>query len=38
VTFTSIEVYRVAGGKLAEWVRLDMLGLLQPLASSTNGG
>jgi steroid delta-isomerase-like uncharacterized protein len=32
VTFTSIEVYRVAGGKLAEeWVELDMLGLLQQL-------
>ena len=32
VTFTSIEVYRVSGGKLAEeWVELDMLGLLQQL-------
>src|SRR5690349_3249231 len=34
VTFTSIEVYRVAGGKLAEeWVELDMLGLLQQLGA-----
>jgi predicted ester cyclase len=32
VTFTSLEVYRVTGGKLAEeWVELDMLGLLQQL-------
>ena len=32
VTFTSIEIYRVSGGKLAEeWVELDMLGLLQQL-------
>jgi len=34
VTFTSIEVYRVAGGKLAEeWVELDMFGLLQQLGA-----
>jgi hypothetical protein len=32
VTFTSIEIYRVSGDKLAEeWVELDMLGLLQQL-------
>jgi steroid delta-isomerase-like uncharacterized protein len=32
VTFSSLEVYRVIGGKLAEeWVELDMLGLLQQL-------
>jgi predicted ester cyclase len=32
VTFTSLEVYRITGGKLAEeWVELDMLGLLQQL-------
>jgi predicted ester cyclase len=32
VTLTSLEVYRVTGGKLAEeWVELDMLGLLQQL-------
>jgi len=35
VTFTSIEVYRVSGGKLAEeWVELDMHGLLQQLGTS----
>jgi steroid delta-isomerase-like uncharacterized protein len=35
VTFTSIEVYRVAGGKLAEeWVELDMFGLLQQLGTT----
>jgi steroid delta-isomerase-like uncharacterized protein len=34
VTFTSIEIYRVSGGKLAEeWVELDMHGLLQQLGS-----
>ena len=32
VAFTSIEVYHIADGKLAEeWVELDMLGLLQQL-------
>jgi hypothetical protein len=32
VTFTSLEVYRVTGGKLAEEsVELDMLGRLQQL-------
>jgi steroid delta-isomerase-like uncharacterized protein len=35
VTFTSIEVYRVSGGKLAEeWVELDMHGLLQQLGTA----
>jgi steroid delta-isomerase-like uncharacterized protein len=35
VTFTSIEIYRVSGGKLAEeWVELDMFGLLQQLGVS----
>ena len=34
VTFTSTEIYRVSGGKLAEeWVELDMLGLLQQLGA-----
>jgi predicted ester cyclase len=34
VAFTSTEVYRVAGGRLAEeWVELDMLGLLQQLGA-----
>ena len=34
VTFTSIEIYRVSGGKLAEeWVEIDMLGLLQQLGA-----
>jgi steroid delta-isomerase-like uncharacterized protein len=39
VTFTSLEVYRVAGGKLAEeWVELDMLGLLQQLGVTPSVG
>src|SRR5437899_12851450 len=40
VTFTSIEVYRVAGDKLAEeWVELDVFGLLQQLgAIPADGG
>jgi steroid delta-isomerase-like uncharacterized protein len=34
VIFTSLEIYRAAGGKLAEeWVELDMLGLLQQLGA-----
>ena len=34
VTFTSLEVYHIAGGKLAEeWVELDMLGLMQQLGA-----
>jgi predicted ester cyclase len=39
VTFTSIEIYRVSGGKLAEeWVELDMLGLLQQIGVAPPGG
>ena len=39
VTFTSIEIYRVSGGKLAEeWVELDMFGLLQQLGIPASGG
>lgn len=34
ITFTSIEIYRVASGKLAEeWVELDVFGLLQQLGA-----
>ena len=38
ITFTSIEIYRVAGGKLAEeWVELDIFGLLQQLGAGSQG-
>ena len=38
ITFTSIEIYRVAGGKLAEeWVELDVFGLLQQLGAFPRG-
>jgi len=38
ITFTSIEIYRVAGGKLAEeWVELDIFGLLQQLGTGSQG-
>jgi predicted ester cyclase len=34
ITFTSIEIYRAAGGKLVEeWVELDVFGLLQQLGA-----
>jgi steroid delta-isomerase-like uncharacterized protein len=32
VTFTSMDIYRIVGGKIAEeWIEIDMLGLLQQL-------
>jgi steroid delta-isomerase-like uncharacterized protein len=38
ITFTSIEIYRIAGGKLAEeWVELDVFGLLQQLGAIPSG-
>lgn len=38
ISFTSNEIYRVAGGKLAEeWVELDLLGLLQQLGAVPRG-
>jgi len=37
-TFSSIEIYRVAGDKLAEeWVELDVFGLLQQLGAIPRG-